>query len=902
VAPAQGPAVELIGREAELEALVERLSGRRLVTVTGPGGVGKTALARSALERLAEGYELGAHVVDLTRIDEPDAVGAAIAGQLGFASFQAMLDSPTEAPALLLVDNCEHVIAAAAEAVDRLLDACRSPTVIATSRSPLDLPWESLVVLGPLPVPAPDTDVLDSASARLFLERALDAGVELGPEHAADVAALCRQLDGMPLALELAAARTRTMAPGEILARLGQGVEVLARPRYRGARRHRSIHDTIDWSYQLLPGEAAALLDRLSLCAGPFDEPTALALGSAAGLDATAAADALGLLVASSLVVAEPQPTGVRFRLLEQVRAFALERLRAQGLVDETRECLVDHVVADAVGFLAAGGYRWDRATVAGLLDRYPDIVAGLRWCLATDPADPAGAAAAEERSMLLAAVLWGVVHQGHTDEIDELCRQLLARWPDSAHPHFVDAVATAATARCLVGDPAGAAALAEATLPAADAYPTAPVTLRRALAYAARAVDDRERALAWYDEAGRLARSRGLLALALEADVSRAQLLAEQGDVDAALAIASAARAEAATVGSPINEVWARTVEAHLHLRRDPARGMAEVVAALDAARLAQHPAGVSVNLRSLAWGRIRLGDLAGAADALRELFEDLIARSGVADLRGALFTTAELLHTAGDPGWEALAATARGLPAVGLMGGAVDSLVAMPSPEAPALSRRDAFTAARVGIQAVLDGGPATGEPPPPPAPTADGPATARIVDRGGLWELTYAGRTVHARPSKGLGDLARLLSSPDRDVHCLELAGASVEQGSTGEVLDTEARRAYEQRIRDLQEELDDADAANDLGRSERAQAELDAVVEHLAGALGLGGRSRRGAGTAERARSAVTQRIRTTIKKLGADHPELGRHLEASVRTGTYCSYRPERPVRWETLTT
>lgn len=900
--------MELIGREAELDALVERLSGRRLVTVTGPGGVGKTALARAALDRLSEEYELGGHVVDLTRIDSPGAVGAAIAGQLGFASFQAMLDSPTEAPALLLVDNCEHVISAAAEAVDQLLDACQSPTVIATSRSPLDLPWESLIVLGPLPVPPAETAEPSSPSnpsVRLFLERALDAGVELGPEHAADVAALCRQLDGMPLALELAAARTRTMAPAEILARLGRGVEVLARPRYRGARRHRSIHDTIDWSYQLLPGEAAALLDRIALCSGPFDESCALALGADLDLEPVAATDALGLLVASSLVVAEPQPGAVRFRLLETVRAFAIERLRSQGLEDAARERLVDHVVADAVGFLAAGGYRWDRATVAGLLDRYHDIVAALRWCLATDPADES-AAAAEERSMLLAAVLWGVVHQGHTDEIAELCEQVLARWPASTHPHFVDAVATAATARCLVGDPAGATALAEATLPAADAYPTAPVTLRRALAYAARAVDDRARALAWYDEAGRLARDRGLLALALEADVSRAQLLAEQGDVEAALAIATAARAEAGTVGSPINEVWARTVEAHLHLRQDLVRGLVEVTAALDAARVAQHPAGVSVNLRSLAWGRVRLGDLPGAAEALRELFEDLIARSGVADLRGALFTTAELLHAAGDPGWEALAATARSLPAVGLMGGAVDSLVAMPSPEVAALSRRDAFAAARAGIQGVLDGGPVTGSSPPPaaprPIPPAPAPDVARIVDRGGLWELTFAGRTVHAKPSKGLADLARLLAAPDRDVHCLELAGAAVEQGSTGEVLDAEARRAYEQRIRDLQEELDDADAANDLGRSERAQVELDAVVEHLAGALGLGGRSRRGAGTAERARSAVTQRIRTTIKKLAVDHPELGRHLEASVRTGTYCSYRPERPVRWETLTT
>jgi hypothetical protein len=145
--------------------------------------------------------------------------------------------------------------------------------------------------------------------------------------------------------------------------------------------------------------------------------------------------------------------------------------------------------------------------------------------------------------------------------------------------------------------------------------------------------------------------------------------------------------------------------------------------------------------------------------------------------------------------------------------------------------------------------------------------------------------------------MADLRRLLSSPGREVHSLELTGAGVEQSSTGEVLDQTARRQYEQRVRELQADIDAAEADNDYARAEKARIELDMLVDHLTAALGLGGRSRRGAGTAERARSAVTQRIRSTIRRLGAAHPELGRHLAASITTGTYCVYRPEHPVDW-----
>ena len=153
------------------------------------------------------------------------------------------------------------------------------------------------------------------------------------------------------------------------------------------------------------------------------------------------------------------------------------------------------------------------------------------------------------------------------------------------------------------------------------------------------------------------------------------------------------------------------------------------------------------------------------------------------------------------------------------------------------------------------------------------------------------------VSLRASKGLADMARLLATPGREVHCLDLAGGGLAEEGTGEVLDDAARRAYERRVRDLQQDLEDAEADHDVGRAERARAELDAVVDQLTAALGLGGRSRRSAGSAERARTTVTQRVRATIRRVEDAHPRLGRHLRASVRTGTFCSYVPEAPVDW-----
>ena len=196
--------------------------------------------------------------------------------------------------------------------------------------------------------------------------------------------------------------------------------------------------------------------------------------------------------------------------------------------------------------------------------------------------------------------------------------------------------------------------------------------------------------------------------------------------------------------------------------------------------------------------------------------------------------------------------------------------------------------------------------GDPPPLAAPAGASHLavtevplrSASLTREGAMWAVSYAGRTVRLRDSKGLRDLAVLLGHPGKDVHCLELMGGRDVGSEPGPALDQQARRSYERRIRDVQEEIDDARAANDPVRAERAEAELDALVQQLSEAFGLSGRSRTTGSAAERARSAVGWRVRAALRHAQEAHPELGSHLKNAVRTGTWCSYRPETTVHWE----
>jgi predicted ATPase len=345
----------LVGRDRELDEVAKLLEQHRLVTVIGPGGAGKTTVAVEAARRLVvAGYPDGVWLVELAALRDPALLAEVVVAALGLEDETAGPGAPTPPPlaerlagfvadkALLLVlDNCEHLAAACAGLVQRLLRGGPGLRVLATSREVLGVPGEAVWPVPPLAVPAPATD--DEAGAdgvvpevlagydavRLFSERAAaaDPGFALAADNAPVVAELCRRLDGLPLAIELAAARVRFLPVTEIAARLGDRFRLLT----GGARtldpRQQTLRATLDWSWELLAEPDRRLLRRLSVFAG--DCTVAAAEAVCAGGDGEVM-DGLFRLVDRSLVVAaggEP----ARFRLLESVRAYAAERLAEAG-------------------------------------------------------------------------------------------------------------------------------------------------------------------------------------------------------------------------------------------------------------------------------------------------------------------------------------------------------------------------------------------------------------------------------------------------------------------------------------------------------------------------------------------------------------------------------------------
>ena len=338
-----------IGREAELVELVRLSATSRLLTLTGTGGVGKTRLAIELASRVAARHRAGTWFADLGAVSEASLVPQTVAGVLGISEraerpvIETICGSTRESDMLLVLDNCEHVLAACVRLVESLLATSPDLHIIATSRESLEVPGEVIWTVTPLTLPdlawTHPRSILRSPAVQLFVTRAAlgRPGFELDASNAATIAGICRRVDGIPLALELSAARVRIMPPDEILFRLEHRFELLEAGTHVAPPRQRTVRATLDWSYELLDDAERALFRRLSVFGGGF------------GIDAVAAvcrggpvpAMPLGLLarlVDKSLVSTAPALGGrARYRLLETVREYAGERLRENSEWESVR-------------------------------------------------------------------------------------------------------------------------------------------------------------------------------------------------------------------------------------------------------------------------------------------------------------------------------------------------------------------------------------------------------------------------------------------------------------------------------------------------------------------------------------------------------------------------------------
>jgi predicted ATPase/DNA-binding winged helix-turn-helix (wHTH) protein len=337
---------QLIGREAELNKVLDLSTSHRLVTLTGAGGIGKTRLGFEVARYLLPRFADGVWVIDLAPLSDPELVPFAVATALGLELSSGMASPLSVADALrakqlmLVFDNCEHVVDAAAQMVEALLRANPAARVIATSREPLHAEGEWVYPVPPLEVPAEDLpeieDSLRYGAVLLFVERARAAGPQFSSEGrvAAAIAAICRRLDGIPLGIELAAARAAALGIEGLAAGLDDRFQLLAGGRRTALPRHQTLRATLDWSYELLTDPERAVLRRLTIFATGFTLEAASAVVTDDEIAASEVLDCVASLVRKSLVTVDVGDTMRRYRLLETTRAYAREKLVQSGEFD----------------------------------------------------------------------------------------------------------------------------------------------------------------------------------------------------------------------------------------------------------------------------------------------------------------------------------------------------------------------------------------------------------------------------------------------------------------------------------------------------------------------------------------------------------------------------------------
>jgi predicted ATPase/class 3 adenylate cyclase len=381
-----------VGREREQDEVAERLRESRLVTIVGVGGVGKTRLALEVGGAVLGVHADGVWLCELASVDDPDDVADVVAASLRYTpppgvSVSDGLRQHLERKELLLVlDNCEHLVGAVAAFVGDVTTVAPDVSVLATSREALGVRGELLFPLMSLSLPSTPDELLESEAGTLFVSRAREArgDLTLDERTTSAIQTLCSRLDGIPLAIELAAAQTALMTPAEIERRIDRQFTSLTGGRRGALERHQTLRAAIDWSFDLLSPSAQRLLDRLSVCAGGFDLDAAIALTE--GIDDDGF-DLLRELVSKSLVERYEVNANTRYRLLEMIRQYAAERLDRDGDAATTRDRHAAHYADRLVALFTdmRSDDEYEVLEVIGI--ETPNVAAGFSWWLATDRA-----------------------------------------------------------------------------------------------------------------------------------------------------------------------------------------------------------------------------------------------------------------------------------------------------------------------------------------------------------------------------------------------------------------------------------------------------------------------------------------------------------------------------------
>ena len=387
----------LVGRETAVQNLRDLVTAYRVVTLAGLGGIGKTVLASEMARRLFPEIESDVFFVELVSLSDPQLVPSKVAGVLGLRLGGEMISPASVARAignrklLLVLDNCEHVIDSAAELVEALLRLCPHTTVLATSREVLRIEGEYVYDVPPLEVPSPEqvtlSDVLKHSAVQLFITRmgSLDADFLTHGKNLPAIAAIVRRLDGIPLAIEFAAARAVTFGVQEVAGHLDDRFAFLTGGRRTALPRHQTLRAALDWSYELLPKSEQQLLCRVAVFAGGFSLDAVCAVTAERDHNSSVIMNAVANLVDKSLVAADDSKMTRRWRLLETTRVYALEKLHESGEARRIARRHAEFYCTLFVQFASDGQLQALIENLPRYREEIDNLRAALKWAFSPD-------------------------------------------------------------------------------------------------------------------------------------------------------------------------------------------------------------------------------------------------------------------------------------------------------------------------------------------------------------------------------------------------------------------------------------------------------------------------------------------------------------------------------------